>query len=88
MGRSKTIALVLAVFLGFWTWLYTYHANAGKFWIGLFLTMAGLSLLIVGFIGVPILLAIWLWAVIDTVSTESSWYEQYPKAHWSIPYRP
>lgn len=86
-SKSKTTAVILAVALAFWTWLYTYHANAGKFWAGLFLTMAGASLLIV-FIGVPILVAVWLWAVIDTVSTESSWYKQYPKVHWSIAYRP
>ncbi|HZD64947.1 MAG TPA: zinc-ribbon domain-containing protein [Acidimicrobiales bacterium] len=33
--RSKTAAILLAVFLSFWTWLYTFRWNATKFWIGL-----------------------------------------------------
>ncbi len=34
-GRSKLPAVLLAVFLSFWAWLYTYRRNARKFWIGL-----------------------------------------------------
>lgn len=33
--KTKTAAVLLAVFLGPWTWLYTYRRNAWKFWIGL-----------------------------------------------------
>ena len=33
LGKSKTTAVVLAVFLGPWAWLYTYRKNAAKFWI-------------------------------------------------------
>ncbi len=33
--KSKTVAVVLAVFLGFWAWLYTYKNNSLKFWITL-----------------------------------------------------
>jgi hypothetical protein len=32
-GKSKTTAVVLAVFLGGWSWLYTYKVNAYKFWL-------------------------------------------------------
>jgi hypothetical protein len=32
-GKSKTTAVLLAVFLGTWSWLYTYRENASKFWI-------------------------------------------------------
>lgn len=32
-GKSKTTAVVLSVFLGTWSWLYTYKVNAHKFWI-------------------------------------------------------
>ena len=31
--KSKTAAILMAVFLGFWAWLYTYAKNAVKFWI-------------------------------------------------------
>jgi hypothetical protein len=34
-GKSKTTAVVLAVFLGFWSWLYTFQVNKVKFFIGL-----------------------------------------------------
>ena len=33
--KSKTVAVVLAVFLGFWSWLYTFKNNSLKFWITL-----------------------------------------------------
>ena len=29
--KSKTTAVLLAVFLSFWTWLYTYNRNSWKF---------------------------------------------------------
>ena len=35
--KSKTTAVLLAVFLGFWAWLYTYKRNTWKFWGGLVL---------------------------------------------------
>lgn len=35
MGKSKTTAVLLAVFLGFWAWLYTFQVNKTKFFIGL-----------------------------------------------------
>ena len=31
--KSKTVALILSFFLGFWAWLYTYGKNKIKFWI-------------------------------------------------------
>ncbi len=34
-GKSKTAAVLLAIFLVFWTWLYTYKRDAWKFWVGL-----------------------------------------------------
>jgi hypothetical protein len=30
--KSKTVAVVLAIFFGYWSWLYTYKINKGKFW--------------------------------------------------------
>ena len=34
-GKSKANAVVFAVFLGPWSWLYTYKLNGYKFWISL-----------------------------------------------------
>jgi len=39
--KSKTVSVVLAVFFGFWSWLYTYRRDQIKFWIflGILITM-------------------------------------------------
>jgi|HubBroStandDraft_2_1064218.scaffolds.fasta_scaffold604379_1 RNA polymerase subunit RPABC4/transcription elongation factor Spt4 len=34
-GKSKTTAVVMAVFLSAWTWVYTWKVNSKKFWIAL-----------------------------------------------------
>ena len=36
--KNKTISILLAVFLTYWTWLYTYKRDAWKFWLGLILS--------------------------------------------------
>lgn len=43
-GKSKTTAVLLAVFLGIWSWLYTYDVNKRKFWIalGVYAVLTGL----------------------------------------------
>ena len=33
--KNKIIAVLLAVSLSWWTWLYTYKRDAWKFWLGL-----------------------------------------------------
>jgi hypothetical protein len=33
--KNKTVAILLAVFFSFWTWLYTYGKNSKKFWISI-----------------------------------------------------
>jgi hypothetical protein len=38
-GKSKSAAVVLAVFLGTWSWLYTYKANSHKFWLTFSITL-------------------------------------------------
>jgi len=39
--KSKTVSVVLAIFFGFWSWLYTYRKDQLKFWIflGILITM-------------------------------------------------
>lgn len=34
-GKQKVVAVVLAVFLGFWTYLYTYREDSVKFWLSI-----------------------------------------------------
>jgi hypothetical protein len=33
--KSKSVAVVLAIFLGIWSFLYTYKKDAVAFWVGL-----------------------------------------------------
>ena len=47
-GKSKTPAVVLAVFLGFWSWLYTFKVNKTKFFIALGLNTL-VSIVAIGF---------------------------------------
>ncbi len=34
-AKSKTVSVILAVILSFWTWLYTYKRDGKKFWIAI-----------------------------------------------------
>ena len=34
-AKSKTVSVILAVLLTYWTWLYTYKRDKRKFWIAL-----------------------------------------------------
>jgi hypothetical protein len=75
--HSKGAAILLAVFLSFWTWLYTYKRDAAKFWWGLGLGILG-ALTAFFLIGFFIVFGVWLWAVIDTATKSDNWYQQYP----------
>jgi hypothetical protein len=43
--KSKLAAILLAVFLGCWTWLYTYKKDGWKFWLGLPLMIMGMAVM-------------------------------------------
>jgi len=77
--RTKTTAVLLAVFLSFWTWLYTFKADSAKFWIGLGVGV-GAFLLSPFLLGIPLLapLGIWIWAIVDAASKPELWYQRYP----------
>jgi hypothetical protein len=47
--RKKEVAVILAVFLGPWSWLYTYRQNVIKFWVGLGLVLFNSFLLLSSF---------------------------------------
>jgi len=75
--KDKSVAVLLAVFLTFWTWTYTYDRDKGKFWIGLGLSIFGVitAFLIIGWF---ILFGVWLWAVIATATRPFEFYEHFP----------
>jgi uncharacterized membrane protein YvbJ len=37
-SKNKVVSILLAVFLTFWTWLYTYKRDWWKFWLGLIIS--------------------------------------------------
>ena len=81
-GKSKIAAVLLAVFLGWWTWLYTYKKDAWKFWVGLGATIFCVVLAIATlgiFIAVAciILLGIRVWTIVDTATKSEQWYKSY-----------
>jgi len=81
-AKSKVAAILLAVFLGFWTWLYTYRQDGWKFWVGLGVSIGNfvLSVLTLGiwlFVAIPSGLGIWIWSIVDTATKSDDWYASY-----------
>ena len=77
-GKSRAVAVVMAVFLSFWSFLYTYRSNRWKFWLGLSLSTGFLSLNVIdealngGQISARAVwlfdivnLGVWVWSIID-----------------------
>ena len=62
-GKSKTVSILLAVFLGYWTWLYTYKKDHWKFWLSLGLSSLSAIVVVVAII----------WGVADGFSSNSVW---------------
>lgn len=46
-AKNKTTAVLLACFLGPWTWVYTYKLDSKKFWIGVIVPGAAFLLFII-----------------------------------------
>jgi predicted amidophosphoribosyltransferase len=76
--KDKSIAVLLAVFLGCWTWVYTYKRDSTKFWVGLVLGVFGFITLWFG-IGFLILLGSWIWAIADTAAKPNEYYQCFPR---------
>jgi hypothetical protein len=76
-SKSKTTALLLAVFLGGWTWLYTYERDSTKFWIFVGVGILG-GILTLVFVGFLILLGLQIWAIVDVATKPDAYYERFP----------
>ncbi len=77
--KDKTAAVLLAVFLSFWTWLYTYRKDAWKFWVGLGVTLGLIVLILPTLFATLFILpfwafAVWLWALIDVATKPPEYY--------------
>ncbi len=81
-GKSKTAAVLLAIFLTFWTWLYTYKRNGWKFWLSLGVQVLNIILIVVTFgvwifVGWILSAGIWIWAIVDVATKSDEWYRSY-----------
>lgn len=78
--KSRTVAVLLAVFLAFWTWLYTYRKDWLKFWLGLAADTIGALLFLLTesspwvYTGLGLVVAVWAWSVVDVVVKCREWY--------------
>ena len=81
--KSKSVAVVLAIFFGYWTYLYTYRLNAGKFWwyfsitvvlVVLTITIPNLSPLFAS----TILIVSAVIVILDTAMTPAEFFRRYP----------
>ena len=63
--KDKTVAVLLAVFLAFFTWCYTYKKDSRKFWLNL-----GLSVVSFGLWG-PVA---WIWAIVEAARRPREFY--------------
>jgi len=68
--RERVISLLLAIFLGIWTWLYTYKYDKKKFWWGLILS-------VVLFWTVVVPIGFYIWAIVDAATKDEKIYKRY-----------
>lgn len=83
LPKNKTTAVLLAIFIGFTTWMYTYERDAWKFWTAIAIAIVNgiLSVVTVGiwlFVAIPVGLGIWIWGIVDTAAKSQQFYDLYP----------
>jgi len=96
-SKSKTTAVILAIFLGFWSWLYTYKKDYKKFWIYLGIILIGAtgfgilinkypSTLLVNYgtwiwLYFLIIQSSYVWVLINSIGRPNSFYTNYPNEY-------
>jgi hypothetical protein len=76
-GKSRATAVLLAVFLSFWSFLYTYRLAKWKFWLGCGLVIGTWAASLVANLSEPghhsplgavwflAAFGVWVWAIVD-----------------------
>lgn len=77
--KDRSIAIILAVFFGFWTWLYTYRQDAFKFWMAVGLNGANAMLVFLtfglwGFLAWLVPLVTWVCPIVDVAIRPGIFY--------------
>lgn len=77
-SKDKTIAILLALFLGPFAWFYTIDdpKDKQKFWIGIACDVVGLLSMAVG-IGFLIILGVGIWALVDVLQRDQVYYQNF-----------
>ena len=80
--KSKSVAVVLAIFFSFFSWMYTYGRNRLKFWICLIVTVIMILVRLSNDYPEAIYIAIsgyiWLYSIIDNSTKSYKFYSDYP----------
>jgi hypothetical protein len=79
-GKSKTTAVILAFFFGYWSWLYTFKRDRAKFFICLLLSILASAVYVISgmyYISYFFWPVFWLWPFINSIMRGSQWYAQY-----------
>jgi hypothetical protein len=79
-AKNKTSAIILAIFVGFFAWLYTYKKSAWKFWLALGITIV-FTIIYYTIFPIPLIIVgigIFLWVIIDTAIKPNSFFTNYP----------
>jgi hypothetical protein len=81
-AKSKTVSVLLAIFVSYFTWIYTYREDSSKFWAGVVINavMFVLTIFTLGlgvFIWIPVSLGFWIWSIVDVTSKSDAWYANY-----------
>ena len=74
-GKNKTTAVLLAIFLAPFNWLYTYKKDAVKFWIGLIFEIFAWLTFETHFVLIAIFINII--AIIDSSTKSHGWYKDF-----------
>ena len=76
--KDRTAAILLAIFLGGWTWIYTYKRDSWKFWLVLVLNLTLFNPLWTWLLLFLPNFGLHLWAIIDVAVRPQHFYDNYP----------
>jgi hypothetical protein len=85
LPKSKSTAVLLAIFAGFIVWAYTYERDAWKFWTAFGISVAdavlsGITFGIWLFVAIPVGIGIYIWGIVDAAIRTQQFYDLYPSA--------
>ncbi len=91
--KHKSIAVLLSIFLSFFSWIYTYKKSSKKFWVSFII--AAITPFIIAMLWqvtgrvsstafnlvfyCSVIFVIWIWAIIDNSIKSNIYFTEYPK---------